>query len=75
MFLARLSGADAIAFEAAAPSFTAGMIPVLREIPARVLAFYDAVLAGVGPKFLGEPVKVETDSSVRPVPSKVCYPR
>lgn len=50
-------------------------MPVLREYPARALAFYDAVLAGVRPKFLGEPVKIETDPEVRPVPPKVCYPR
>ena len=50
-------------------------MPILREIPARAVAFYDAVLAGVRPKFLGDAVRIETDSSVRPVPAKVCYPR
>lgn len=75
MFLARLAGIDAVAYEAVTPSFSAAALPILREIPARAVAFYDAVLAGVRPKFLGDAVKVETDSSVRPVPAKVCYPR
>lgn len=75
VFLARLSGADAIAYEAVTPPFSAAALPILREIPARALAFYDAVLAGVGPKFLGDSVRIETDPSVRPVPDKVCFPR
>lgn len=75
LFVARLDGIEAVAFVAKSPSFLAAPMAVLREFPARILAFYDVVLGRVGPKFLGNPVRIETDPSVRPVPEKVCYPR
>lgn len=75
LFVARLEGIDAIAYAANSPPFSAAQMAYLREIPARVLAFYDVILANVRPKFLGEPVRIETDPSIRPVPEKVCFPR
>lgn len=75
LFVARSEGIDAVAYLAPGPSFWSAPVAVLREFPARILAFYDVVLARVGPKFLGDPVRIETDASVRPVPEKICYPR
>jgi SanA protein len=75
LFFARAVSADAVAYAAPEPPFSSAPVTYLREIPARVLALYDVFVAGSGPRFLGDEVKIETDSSVRPVPAKVCYPR
>ena len=75
LLIARSVGADAVAYAASDPGFLSAPMTYLREIPARALAFYDVLLAKTGAKYLGVPVRIETDPSVRPVPEKVCYPR
>jgi SanA protein len=57
VFLARAHGIDALAFGAADPNMKAWLKVRARETAARTLAVFD-VLAGTGPKFLGEPVEV-----------------
>ncbi len=75
IFLASGIGADVVAYVAPDVPFESAPGTYFREVPARVAALFDLAIAGTGPKFLGESIRIETDPTVRPVPDKVCFPR
>lgn len=68
-------GADVVAFVPPDVPFAAAPGTYLREIFARMAAFYDLAIARTGPKFVGESIHVETDPDIRPIPDKICSPR